>query len=191
MHGHPAPYFDASFFPAVSGSSLLNFKLILFTQCLSSVGVLYPSPLKTCPRCPPQFEQTISVLAMPKVESVCLVTAPGILSKYAGHPQPDLNLWFAVYRGTLQAAQAYTPSSGWCLSYSPVKGASVPFSRRTRNCSGDVSTLVCAAVAVVGTYLCSTQPATPDQSGCLDKSYLVMRFLQKFRTRSPKRGWTA
>ncbi len=35
-------------------------------------------------------------LAIPKELSVCLVTAPGMLSKYAGHPQPDLNLWFAL-----------------------------------------------------------------------------------------------
>lgn len=34
--------------------------LTLFTQCLSSVGVGNPSPLNTCPRWPPQFEQVIS-----------------------------------------------------------------------------------------------------------------------------------
>ena len=33
--------------------------------------------------------------------------------------------------------QVYTPALGMCLSYSPVKGASVPFSRITRNCSGE------------------------------------------------------
>src|ERR1700733_1661540 len=90
--------FDSGFLssPFTTGSFSLNFKLMLFTQCLSSVGVLYPSPLNTCPRCPPQLLQTISVLAIPKELSVRLVTAPGMLSKYAGHPQPDLNLWFAL-----------------------------------------------------------------------------------------------
>nr|WVD56317.1 methioninesulfoxide reductase [Botrytis cinerea]WVD56318.1 methioninesulfoxide reductase [Botrytis cinerea] len=55
--------------------------LTLLTQCLSSVGVLKPSPLNTCPKWPPQFEHTISVRCIPKVLSVCLVTAPGMLSK--------------------------------------------------------------------------------------------------------------
>jgi hypothetical protein len=41
----------------------------------------------------------------------------------------------ARYSGALQAAQLNTPSSGKCLSYLPVKGRSVPFSRSTRNCS--------------------------------------------------------
>lgn len=77
-------------------SSAENFKLTLLTQCLSSVGVLYPSPLNTWPKWPPQFEQTISVRSIPNVRSVCRVTAPGMLSKYAGHPHPDLNLCFAV-----------------------------------------------------------------------------------------------
>jgi len=86
-------------------SSGENFMLTLLTQCRSSVGVGYPSPLKTWPKWPPQFEHTISVLSMPNVRSVCRVTAPGILSKYAGHPQPDLNLWEALYRGASQAAQ--------------------------------------------------------------------------------------
>jgi hypothetical protein len=62
-------------------SSSEKFKLTLLTQCLSSVGVAYPSPLKTCPKWPPQFEQTISVLDIPKDLSVCRVTAPGMLSK--------------------------------------------------------------------------------------------------------------
>lgn len=51
-----------------------------------------PLPLNTCPKCPPHFAHTISVLAIPNALSVCLVTAPGILSKYAGHPHPLLNL---------------------------------------------------------------------------------------------------
>lgn len=81
------------------------------------------------------MEHTISVRALPRELSGCRVTAPGMLSKYAGQPQPDLNLWLAVYSGALQAAHAYTPDSEKNLSYFPEKGASVPFSRMTRNCS--------------------------------------------------------
>lgn len=83
-------------FDSFTGSSLLKLMDTLFTQCLSSVGVGYPSPLNTWPRWPPQLLHTISVRSMPNVRSVCLVTAPGTASKKAGHPQPDLNLWFAL-----------------------------------------------------------------------------------------------
>lgn len=82
-------------FSPAAASSLLKFKLTLLTQCLSSVGVSYPSPLNTCPKCPPQFVQTISVLSIPNVRSVWRVTEPSMASKYAGQPQPDLNLWWA------------------------------------------------------------------------------------------------
>lgn len=77
-------------------SSSVNRKLTLFTQCLSSVGVGYPSPLNTCPRCPPQLLHTISVRSIPNELSVYRLTAPGTESKYAGQPQPDLNLWEAL-----------------------------------------------------------------------------------------------
>lgn len=86
-------------------SSSLNRKLTLFTQCLSSVGVGYPSPLNTCPKCPPQLLHTISVRSIPNDRSVCLVTAPGMESKYAGHPHPDLNLCVALYNGASHPAQ--------------------------------------------------------------------------------------
>jgi hypothetical protein len=39
----------------------MNLSEILLTQCRSSVGVLNPSPLKTCPKCPPQAAQVISI----------------------------------------------------------------------------------------------------------------------------------
>lgn len=77
--------------------------LTLLTQCRSSVGVAYPSPLNTCPKWPPQLLHTISVRSIPNVLSVCLVTAPGIASKKAGHPHPELNLCCALYSGALQA----------------------------------------------------------------------------------------
>lgn len=96
---------------ALAVTSSLNFSEIELTQCLSSVGVSKPSPLNTCPRCPPQAVQVISVLSIPMDVSSCLVTAPGIASKKAGHPQPELNLVVLLYRGVLQAAHEYTPSA--------------------------------------------------------------------------------
>lgn len=41
------------------------------------LGVSNPSPLKTCPRCPPQAVQTISVRSLPNDRSSCRETAPG------------------------------------------------------------------------------------------------------------------
>ena len=59
----------------------LNLRLILLTQCLSSVGVGKRSPLNTCPRCPPHLAQQISILCIPWVLSSWRTSAPGILSK--------------------------------------------------------------------------------------------------------------
>lgn len=97
-NAHTTPY---SYTPnkavyAFAFASSVNLKLTLFTQCLSSVGVGYPSPLNTCPKCPPQLLHTISVLSIPNELSVYRFTAPGMESKYAGQPQPDLNLCEAV-----------------------------------------------------------------------------------------------
>lgn len=55
-----------------------KFNEIEFTQCLSSVGVLKPSPLNTCPRCPPQAVQVIST-RLPS-GSGWRDTAPGMAS---------------------------------------------------------------------------------------------------------------
>ncbi|KAJ0917450.1 hypothetical protein HanRHA438_Chr05g0206091 [Helianthus annuus] len=55
--------------------SEVNLMEILLTQCLSSVGVLKPSPLNTWPKCPPQAVQVISVL-LPS-GSALRVIAPG------------------------------------------------------------------------------------------------------------------
>lgn len=48
----------------LEGSELagVNLSEILFTQWRSSVGVRKPSPLNTCPRCPPQAAHVISTL---------------------------------------------------------------------------------------------------------------------------------
>lgn len=75
---HAFAFFSAS--PATMLSSSVNLKLMLLTQCLSSVGVGYPSPLNTCPKCPPQLAQTISVRSMPNEVSRCRLTAPGMQS---------------------------------------------------------------------------------------------------------------
>lgn len=86
-------------------SSSLKFNEMPFTQCRSSVGVEYPSPLKTCPKWPPlevsedfpngrqhcthQFVQVISMRVINIDLSSWRVTAPGTVSKNAGHPQPE------------------------------------------------------------------------------------------------------
>lgn len=74
-----SPPFTANPTPHFSPSA--NLKLTLLTQCRSSVGVGYPSPLNTWPRCPPHLLHVISVRDMPSVESVWRVTAPGMESK--------------------------------------------------------------------------------------------------------------
>ena len=69
-------------------SSGLKLMLTLFTQCLASVGVPSFSPIKICPKWPPQFAHIISV----RDPSSPSFIAPGIASKKAGQPQPELNL---------------------------------------------------------------------------------------------------
>ena len=59
------------------------------TQCLVFFGVSL-SPSKTCPRCPAQFEQTISVRR--PSGSIRRKTASGRFSSNAGQPQEHVNL---------------------------------------------------------------------------------------------------
>ena len=73
-------------------SSGLKLMLTLFTQCLSSFGVSNFSPLKICPKWPPQFAHIISVRIISIDSSSFSLIAPGIASKKAGQPQPELNL---------------------------------------------------------------------------------------------------
>lgn len=80
----------------------------LLTQWRSSVGVLKPSPLNTCPKCPPQDAHVISTL-LPSGSGV-LCMAPGSPSKKAGQPQPESNLVVDLYRGVPQPTQLYAPS---------------------------------------------------------------------------------
>ncbi len=51
----------------------------------------HTSPSNTWPRWPPQFEQVISIRFIPYALSSCRSTAPGMLSQYAGQPQPESN----------------------------------------------------------------------------------------------------
>src|SRR3989338_6461615 len=96
-----------------------------------------PSPVKICPRCPPQFAQVISVRMPSLSELLCI--APGISSSKLGQPQVDSNLLFESYSGASHCRQTYTPVS-LLFTYSPINGISVPFSIITLF-SSDVSSL--------------------------------------------------
>src|SRR5258708_39915174 len=58
-----------------------------------------------------------------------------IMSQKLGQPVPDSNLVAESNKGCPQAAQVYTPCS-FAWTYSPVKGRSVTFCRKTAYCSG-------------------------------------------------------
>src|SRR3989344_3754874 len=92
--------------------------------------------LKKCPKWEPHFAQTVSVRSIPSVESVSRRTAPGSASSKEGHPVPESNFVSEEKSGLPHATQRYTPSLSACKSF-PENGASVPFSRSTRYCSGE------------------------------------------------------
>jgi hypothetical protein len=56
-------------------------------------------------------------------------------SKKEGQPVPDSNFVSDRKSSAPQPAHRYTPGV-WSSQYCPVKARSVPFSRRTRYCSG-------------------------------------------------------
>src|SRR3989344_8850584 len=89
---------------------------------------------KTCPRCEPQRAHVISVRAMPPEVSVCVSIALGNAWSNEGQPVPESNFASDEKSGLPHATHAYVPAFSW--TYSPVKGASVPFSRNTLYCSG-------------------------------------------------------
>jgi hypothetical protein len=93
------------------------------------------SPRNSCPKCPPQLAQSISVL-IPS-GSGTRFSALGKLPSKLGQPQPELNLFCDVKRGALHFLQTYVPSSKKS-SYSPLKGASVALWTITFSCSGSV-----------------------------------------------------
>src|SRR5919204_1703578 len=77
-----------------------------------------------------------SVRTIPKVVSVSSSIASALEgAKNAAQPQPESYFVSEVKSSAPHPEQRYVPGSKtW--SYSPEKGASVPFSRRTWNCSG-------------------------------------------------------
>src|SRR3989344_8938246 len=95
---------------------------------------------KTWPRCEPQRAQVISVRVIPWDESVCVSTAPGSAWSNDGQPVPESNFASDEKSGLPHALHSYVPSA-FSWTYSPEKGASVPFSRRTSYSSG-VSTFL-------------------------------------------------
>jgi hypothetical protein len=105
-----------------------------FMQYLRPVGG-GPSS-KTWPKCPPHFEHSTSVLAMPSDPSFSIFMAffeTG--EKKLGQPLMELNFSPELNRGASQAAQTYLPSF-LLFQYKPQKGGSVPFCRSTLYCSG-------------------------------------------------------
>src|SRR5204863_3595990 len=88
------------------------------------------------PRWPPQLAHVTSVRSIPKVRSVSSSIAPSSAgAKNAGQPQPESYFVSDSNRVVPHPAQTYVPGSNtW--SYSPLNARSVPFSRRTRYCSG-------------------------------------------------------
>lgn len=79
-----------------------------FTQCRVFLGVSF-SQTNTCPRCPPQLAQVISV-RRPSISSDHF-TRPGIASSKAGHPHPESNLDSEVKSGASHCRQTNTQSS--------------------------------------------------------------------------------
>jgi len=85
-----------------------------------------------------------SVRTMPYVVSVASSIAwPLAGAEKAGQPHPESYFASDAKSSAPQPAQWYVPGSNvW--SYSPLNGASVPFSRRTRYCSDDSSCRHCS-----------------------------------------------
>src|SRR6185503_10758381 len=73
------------------------------------------------------------------------IASPLAGAEKAGQPQPESYLASELNSSAPQPAQRYVPASKtW--SYSPENGASVPFSRSTRYCSGSSSARHSASV---------------------------------------------
>src|SRR6266516_8151123 len=100
----------------------------------------------------------------------------------AGQPQPESYFSSELKSSAPHPAHLYVPGSKtW--SYSPLNGASVPFSRRTRYCSGvssarhscsGFSTLVTAGAYRWDTRLCRSRPGRPADDE-LERQQLVQR----------------
>ena len=114
---------------------------MLFTQWRVSFAVKR-SPVKTCPKCPPQLLQTISTL-LPSASGT-FFTAPGISSSKLGQPQCESNLSSDLYNGVLHWRQTYVPDI-LLFVYSPVNGISVPLL---------IITLASSAVSLLYSIVC-------------------------------------
>ena len=91
---------------------------------------------KTWPRCPPQLAHSTSVRSMKRLRSRSVATASSSIGAVKlGQPVPESNFVAASNSGAPQPAQRYVPGV-FSSAYSPVKGRSVAFSRRTAYCSG-------------------------------------------------------
>ena len=94
-----------------------------FTQCRVFFGVR-PSPRKTCPRCPPQLVQVISV-RRPSASVVRLTASPMASSKL-GQPVPLSNFSVDSNSGVSQPAHENVPERSSCSS-AQEPGRSVPW----------------------------------------------------------------
>src|SRR5437762_12798872 len=82
---------------------------------------------KTCPRWASHRLHFTSVRRMPWLVSVSASTASSLAgAQKLGHPEPAWNLVSERKRGWPQQTHLYVPGVS-VSSYSPVKGASVPF----------------------------------------------------------------
>src|SRR5438093_10431902 len=91
------------------------------------------SPTNSWPKWAPHVAHSISVL-LPS-GSGTRSTEPAKVSSNAGQPQPASNLLLDENSGALHLLQINVPSSKK-LSYSPMKGASVPLCTMTFSSSG-------------------------------------------------------
>jgi hypothetical protein len=81
---------------------------------------------KRCPKCEPQFEQTVSSLIMPWLRSSTILTlSVEIESKKLGQPDFESNLVSDEKREDLQTTHSYTPTFVQS-QYIPVNALSVP-----------------------------------------------------------------
>src|SRR3989344_3838204 len=83
----------------------------------------------TCPRWELHLAHRISVRTIPWVSSVSRFIAPGRDLSKLGHPVPESNFASEENSALPHAAQRNIPSS-LEYTYLPVKGISVPFSRK-------------------------------------------------------------
>lgn len=112
----------------------MKFKLALLMQYLVPNG--FGPSSKTWPKCPSQVPHRTSILSIPNDSSLLMTISFVAGWVKAGHPHPLTNFSFEVKRSELQPTHRYSPSSV-TFQKAFVNGLSVPFSLKTRNCSGE------------------------------------------------------